>query len=70
MEIDKFVGPNPTLKTALTSNVGDLLSHSDKTNENNNNRSSLKKILINNHTIQTNKGKIGGHLALEGFLDL
>ena len=71
IELNKFIGPTSTIMRVLTSKDGDLSSAFDKINENNINDTSLKEILIDNHTLQANKGKIVGQLPLEhifGFL--
>ena len=62
----KYVGQVSTIMRLLTSKDGDLSSYFDKNGEaviNDNNP--LKKVLINNHAVDANKGKIKGHLALE-----
>ena len=65
IELNKFVGQTSTMMRLLTSKDGDLSTCFDKINENNINDTSLKEILIDNHTVQANKGKIVGHLPLE-----
>ena len=69
MEIEniKFLGQVSTIMRALTSKDGDLLSHFDKINESaaNSKNTSLKHMLINNHTDAVNQGKIKGQLLLE-----
>ena len=69
MEIEniKFVGQVSTVMRALTSKDGDLLSHFDKIDESvgESNNTSLKHMLINNHTEPENRGKIKGQLLLE-----
>ena len=52
LEHNKYVGQFSTIMRALTSKDGDLLSHFDKIDETQDgiNNSSLKHILINNHT--------------------
>ena len=54
---------------ALTSEVGDLLPHFDKLSDGDTNASinktSLKEVLIDNHTVVANKGKIRCQLPLE-----
>ena len=62
----KYVGQVSTIMRLLTSKDGDLSSYFDRNGEaviNDNNH--LKKILINNHDVEANKGKIKGHLSLE-----
>ena len=49
--------------TVSTSKDGDLSSYFDKINENKINNTTLKEIIVDNHTIQSNKGKIFGHLS-------
>ena len=69
MEIEniKFVGQVSTIMRALTSKDGDLLSHFDQIDESaaESNNTSLKHMLINNHTEAVNRGKIKGQLLLE-----
>ena len=54
---------------SVFSKDGDLLSHFDKFNDGNTNASihntSLKQILIDNHTIPVSRGKVKGQLLLE-----
>ena len=54
---------------SITSKDGHLLSHFDKFNDGNTvdsiNDTYLKKMLIDNHTVVANKGKIKGQLPLE-----
>ena len=62
----EYVGEVSTIMRFLRSKDGVLSSYFDKTGEaviNDNNP--LKKILINNHAVEANRGKIKGHLALE-----
>ena len=62
----KYVGQVSTIMRLLTSKDGYLSSYFDKNGEaviDDNNP--LKKILINNHAVEANIGKIKGHLALE-----
>ena len=62
----KYVGQVSTIMRLLTSKDSDLSSYFDKNGEaviDNNNP--LKKILINNHAVEANKGKIKGHLPSE-----
>ena len=63
----KFVGIVSTIMRALTSKDGDLLSHFDQIDESavESNNTSLKRMLINNHTEAVNRGKIKGQLLLE-----
>ena len=66
IEVNKYVGPVSTIMRLLTSKDGDLSSYFDKNGEaviDDNNP--LKRILINNHAVELNKGKIKGQLALE-----
>ena len=71
MEIEniKFLGQVSTIMRSLTSKDGDLLSHFDKFNDGDTNASinntSLKQMLIDNHTEPVNRGKIKGQLLLE-----
>ena len=66
LEDIKYVGQVSTIMRLLTSKDSDLSSYFDKNGESViNDDNPLKKILINNHAIQANKGKIKGHLALE-----
>ena len=62
----KYVGQVSTIMRLLTSKDNDLASYFDKNGdaviEINN---PLKKVLINNHAVDANKGKIKGHLSLE-----
>ena len=72
MEIEniKFVGQVSTILRALTSKDGDLLSHFDKIDESpaESNNTTLKQMLIDNHTEAVNRGKIKGQLLLEDKL--
>ena len=69
MELEniKFLGQVSTIMRALTSKDGDLLSHFDNIDESQaeSNNTSLKQILINNHTEAANQGKIKGQLLLD-----
>ena len=71
MEIEniKFLGPVSIIMRSLTSKDGDLLSHFDKfSDEDTNpaiNDTSLKQMLIDNHTMPVNRGKVKGQLPLE-----
>ena len=62
----KYVGPVSTIMRLITSKDSDLSSYFDKNGESVlNDTNPLKQILINNHALEANKGKIKGHLALE-----
>ena len=66
LEDIKYVGQVSTIMRLLTSKDGDLSSYFDKNGEaviDDNNP--LKRILINNHAVDANKGRIKGHIALE-----
>ena len=66
IEVNKYVGPVSTIMRMITSKDGDLSSYFDKNGESViDNDNPLKKILINNHAVEVNKGKIKGQLALE-----
>ena len=71
MELEniKFLGQVSTIMRALTSKDGDLLSHFDNFNDGDRNDSitntSLKQMLIDNHTEPVNRGKVKGQLLLE-----
>ena len=71
MEIENitFLGQVSTIMRTLTSKDGDLLSHFDKFNDGDTNASinntSLKQMLIDNHTMPVNRGKVKGQLLLE-----
>ena len=66
LEDIKYVGQVSTIMRLLTSKDSDLSSYFDKDGESViNDNNPLKKILINNHAQEVNKGKIKGHLALE-----
>ena len=66
IEVNKYVGPVSTIMRLLTSKDGDLSSYFDKNGEAVIvDKNPLKRILINNHAVEANKGKIKGHLALE-----
>ena len=67
IEQNKYVGPISTIMRVLTNKDGDLMSYFDNINETQAgiNNSSLKQILIDNHTVAANKGKIVGQLPLE-----
>ena len=68
MEIEqvKFLGQVSAIMRALTCKDGDLLSNFDNIDETQNgiNNTSLKRMLINNHT-EANRGKFKGQLPLE-----
>ena len=66
IEQNKYVGPISTIMRLVTQKDGDLSTYFDKIDESENaiNDSSLKRILINNHT-DANKGLIRGQLPLE-----
>ena len=72
MELEniKFLGQVSTIMRALTSKDGDLLSHFDNIDESQagNNNTTLKQMLINNHTEAANQGTIKGQLLLEDIL--
>ena len=66
IEVNKYVGPVSTIMRLLTSKDSDISSYFDKNGESVlDNDNPLKRILINNHPQEVNKGKIKGHLALE-----
>ena len=69
MEIEniKFMGLVSTIMRVLTSKDGDLLSNFDKIDETpeGSNNTSLRHMLINNHTVEANRGKVKGQLPLE-----
>ena len=66
LEDIEYVGQVSTIMRLLTSKDGDLSSYFDKNGEAViNNDNPLKQILINNHAVEANKGRIKGHLALE-----
>ena len=66
IERNKYVGPISTIMRLITPKDGDLSTYFDIIDESVNkiNDSSLKQILINNHT-EANRGLIRGHLPLE-----
>ena len=66
IEQNKYVGPISTIMRLVTQKDGDLSTYFDIINESEGEikNSSLKKILINNHT-EANRGLIRGHHALE-----
>ena len=64
----KYVGQVSTIMRLLTSKDADLSSYFDKNGESViDNNNTLKQILINNHDIEVNKGRVKGHLALENI---
>ena len=66
LEDIKNVGQVSTIKRLLTSKDGDLSSYFDKNGESVlDDTNPLQQILINNHAVEANKGKIKGHLPLE-----
>ena len=66
LEDIKYVGQVSTIMRLLTSKDSDLSSYFDKNGESVlDNNNPLKKILINNHAIEANKGRIKGQLSLE-----
>ena len=65
IEQNKYVGPISTIMRVLTGKDGDLMSCFDKINEEAIDDTSLKQILITNHAVEANKGKIVGQLPLE-----
>ena len=66
LEDIKYVGQVSTNMRLLTSKDGDLSCYFDKNAETVlDNDNPLKQILINNHAVEANKGRIKGHLHLE-----
>ena len=67
VEHNKYVGQVSTIMRALTSKVGDLLSHFDKIEQSEAEieNTSLHHHLFNNDDLPANKGKIEGQLPLE-----
>ena len=64
----KYVGQISTIMRLLTSKDADLSSYFDKNGESViDNDNPLKQILINNHTVDANKGRVKGQLALENI---
>ena len=64
----KYVGQVSTIMRLLTSKDADLSSYFDKNGESVIDIDNpLKQILINNHAVEVNKGRIKGHLALENI---
>ena len=66
IEQNKYVGPVSTIMRLVTQKDGDLSTYFDIIDESEDgiNNSSLKQILIDNHT-EANRGLIRGHLPLE-----
>ena len=65
LEDIKYVGQVSTIMRLLTSKDGDLSSYFDKNGEAViDDDNPLKQILINNHAVEANKGRIKGHLGL------
>ena len=66
IEQNKYVGPISTIMRLVTQKDGDLSTYFDKIDESEDEikNSSLRKILIDNHT-EANRGLIRGHLPLE-----
>ena len=66
IEQNKYIGPISTIMRLVTQRDSDLSTYFDIIDESEDeiNNSSLKKILINNHT-EANRGLIRGHLPLE-----
>ena len=77
LEHNKFVGQVSTIMRCLASKDGDLLSQFDNINEKTGadddatgdiiRATSLKKMLIDNHDVEVNRGKIKGQLPLENI---
>ena len=69
LEHNKYVGQISTIMRVLTSKDGDLLSQFDNINEGNTNddfdSTSLKRMLIDNHENDADRGKIKAQLPLE-----
>ena len=62
----KYVGVVSTIMRMISSKDSDLSSYFDKNGESViDDNNTLKRILINNHAQEANKGKIKGHLTLE-----
>ena len=66
------MGQVSTITRSITSKGSDLLSHFDNFNVGDTNASinitSLKEMLIDNHTVVANKGKFKGQLPLNKYL--
>ena len=71
VEHNKYLGKVSTIRRALTSNDGVLLSHFVEIDESEAEieNTSLYHHLINNHDLVANKRKIKGYLPLEHILD-
>ena len=70
LEDIKYVGQVSSIIRLLPSKNNDLSSYFDKNGEAViNDDNPLKQILINNHAVEVNKGKIKGHLALEHIIE-
>ena len=68
LEDIKYVGQVSTIMRMITSKDSDLSSYFDKNGESVlDNDNPLKKILINNHAVEVNKGRIKRQLALENI---
>ena len=66
LEDIKYVGQVSTIMRLITSKDSDLSTYFDKNGESVlDDTNPLKQILINNHAVEANKGRIKGHLALE-----
>ena len=71
MELEniKFLGQVSTIMRSLNSKDGDLLPHFEKFSDGDTNaainNTSLKQMLIDNHTMPVNRGKVKGQLPLE-----
>ena len=65
IELNKHIGQTSTIMRVLTSKDNDLSSAFAKIIGNDINGTPLKDIIINNHTVHANKGKINGQLPLE-----
>ena len=74
LEHNEYVGQISTIIRVLTSKDGDLLSQFDNINESNTNddfdSTSLKKMLIDNHENDADRGKIKAQLPLEHIIEL
>ena len=72
LEHNKSAGQVSTTMRSETSKDGDLLSHFDKFNDGDTkasiNNTSLKELLIDNHLVVANKGKVKGQLSLEDII--
>ena len=71
-ELDQsdYVGYVSAIMRVSTSKDGSFSSYFDKTVENNIDSTSLKQILIDNHTIQANKTEMFGQLSVEHIFRL